>query len=398
MKKIIYIFLFLIFLFSSLNLTIEFQTRAIYFVYSLLILATIIVPVLIKNKKNDINMPFSVVMFSFLLTCGISSFVNSDIRLLISSLIIIVLYITSCIIFPMTKLEINPIIFKSFLMSHALLILVPLIFNGINELPYRGIFYNTNSFGTVAVTVFVILLALLLADLEVLIKKDNAVKGHYRKIHFFILLISLIISFYFIVISSSRTSFLTGVLCIILGIGFLLVYLIKHKKIGNLIVRGGFFSIISIFSLILITKFTTIEEAIYNNVINKFILRANESSGVLSSRDDIWLNTISEAKLFGNGNNYFTDMGIGAHNTFISILGQYGWVPLSIFILIIILILYFNLKYLMSNVNNKYKFLPLMLLFSFLTMSMGEDMTFKASMILMFFSFGEALKIEKMAC
>lgn len=385
--------MFLIFLLSSLNLTIELRVKAIYIVYILLCIL-LIIPLFLKSKKIRVNIPILVIMFLFMLFCGMSSLINSDIRLLIISLVIFILYLVSCLVLPMLSFDVNSIIFSTFLTSHVLLILISLITsNGINEVPYKGIFYNTNSFGTIAATIFVILLSRFLIYIETLIRGDKSSKN--KSLNFFINCILLILFFYLIIISGSRTSFLASVICLVIGFMYLLIYLFKFRKIEKLIIRGGILLFVSSIFLMLIIKFTTIDEAILNNIIFKFKLRASESGGLLSARDRIWAKALEDATIFGNGKDYFTELGIGAHNTFISILGQYGWLVLLCFIIFLIMVFYYVTKYSLSNSEDKYKYLPLLIFIAFLAMSMGEDMIFKASMIIMFFSFGEVLKKTK---
>lgn len=390
MKQIIYLVLFLVFIFSSLNLTENLNVVAINIVYILLSLL-LIIPFFLFKKEMVVNKPIFIVMILYTLLCVLASFVNSDIRLMISSLLLLILFLVSCVILPMLKLEINALIFNALLTSHLLIILIPIIMEGINDIPYRGIFYNTNSFGQISATIFIVLWARVLIYLENLIKGQNTTKSKMNYFNFIFQGILLISSFYLIVISGSRTSFLAATIVVLIGCLTIFVYIIKYKKVGILIMRGGILSLIMLFVLSIINRFTNLGKVIMNNIIYKFTLRANQSSGILSARDRIWAETIENSKIFGHGNNYFGEMGIGAHNTLISILGQYGLISLIIFVIFLTMVFYFNLKYSLSNTNNKYKYLPLMIFIGFLAMSMGEDMTFKLSMLIMFFSFGEVI-------
>ncbi|WP_175615807.1 hypothetical protein [Piscibacillus halophilus] len=391
MKKTIFFILTLVFLFSSLNLTDEWNIKGVFLVYILLI-SLFIVPIFIKGKLK-INLPTVITIYLFILFCVISSYVNVDPKSIFGATMIFILFIVSCIIVPSLNLNLNKIIVYAILISHFPLIIFPLIINGFDTNPYSGIFYNPNSMGTVAGTIFAVLFAGFLSDLEYFIrgyKIDN------KKINIFIHGSLLLFSFYLITVSSSRTSFLAAILCVLVGITYLSVYLIKTKKFLSFIVKGGIFSGISALLLMLILKFTRLNEAIYNNIFYKFELRGSQS-GVLSSRDDIWGKTIQEAGAFGNGNNYFTEMGIGAHNTFISILGEYGWFSLIIFITFLIIGLYYSAKYSLCDVNDRYKYVPLMMFIIFITRSMGEVMIFKISMIAMFFSLGAVMKRKAFA-
>ncbi|MFG6119307.1 O-antigen ligase family protein [Thalassobacillus sp. B23F22_16] len=385
MKNIIYITFILIFLFSSLNLTEGLNITGVFIVY-IILLSFFVIPIFIRGKLR-VNLPTIITMYFFVLFSAISSYNNMDLKSLFGASMIFILYLVSCIIVPSLNFNFNKIIASTVLISHLPLIIFPIIANGFNTIPYKGIFYNPNSMGTVAGTIFAILLSGLLSDLEYIItgrKKNEKVNLIFRGL-------LLIGTLYLITISSSRTSFLAVILCLLVGTTYLSVYFIKNKKFVNYIFRGGIILVISSIFFLLILKFTEFNEAIYNSIFYKFELRSSQSGGVLSSRDNIWSKTIQEAGIFGNGNTYFTDMGIGAHNTFISILGEYGWFSLISFIMFLVIGLYYSTKYSLSNINDRYKYLPLMMFIVFVTMSMGEVMIFKISMIAMFLSLGAAM-------
>jgi hypothetical protein len=76
-------------------------------------------------------------------------------------------------------------------------------------------------------------------------------------------------------------------------------------------------------------------------------------------------------------------------------LGQYGWVPTLLFILILVLFLIQSLRYSFKAINDPYRFLPLMMLITFLLLSNGEGMLFKGPMISAFAAIGAVTVLSK---
>lgn len=200
-------------------------------------------------------------------------------------------------------------------------------------------------------------------------------------------------AFFLVMLSGSRTSFLTTVLCMFAGCFYLTVHLIKAKKIKRLLIRGSVAGLILSLVVIILFKFTPIYDVLYANIFMKFELRSSQGD-MLSDRGNIWRQALSDAGLFGQGNDYFVHLGIGAHNSFVSITGQYGFVALFMFVLFLLNCFIQAIRYSTSDVNDKYKYLPLMTLIGFITMSMGEEMIFKLSMVSMFISLGSTLKVN----
>lgn len=92
---------------------------------------------------------------------------------------------------------------------------------------------------------------------------------------------------------------------------------------------------------------------------------------------------------------------VAAHNTFISILGENGWISVILFLLLIITFFWSTARYAISQVEDTYKYVPLLMLICFCSLSMAEIMNFKLSMIAMFFTTGSIInlsdKIEKVS-
>ena len=67
-------------------------------------------------------------------------------------------------------------------------------------------------------------------------------------------------------------------------------------------------------------------------------------------------------------------------------LGQYGWLALIAVSVFFIIGLFHSFGYALSD--NKYKYLPLLMLVTFLSLSLGEVMLYKLSMISSFILIG----------
>lgn len=380
----------LLFLMSSLYLTDQFNSIGNILISVLILM---IFPIVIILKKDDLKIKTSVlwVMYFYLLACTISSLYNTDIKLLLNGVIIFALYLGSLVIVPSFNTKGIKLIFKAMFYSHIPIIIVPLLLNGLNTMPYRGVFYNPNSFGSIVATLFVALFALFTFRLEEFISGKKRIK------QMLLLLIGLLFLFFLIVLSGSRTSLLASVIVMLFGFLFLTIRLIKAKKLISFIVRGTFFAGITSIVTLLVFKFTPFYDYLYMNILYKFE-RKSASGDVLDQRGIVWKQTIEEAGLFGHGTSYFNVSTIvGSHNTFIGILGEYGWIPLLLFLIFMLILFFSSFKYAISNVSDPYKYLPLMMILCFSMLSMGEGMMFKLSMLAMFFSSGLILKRRELS-
>ncbi|MEI2341757.1 hypothetical protein, partial [Priestia megaterium] len=67
------------------------------------------------------------------------------------------------------------------------------------------------------------------------------------------------------------------------------------------------------------------------------------------------------------------------------------WIPVIIFLFFLIIGFSYTVKYSLKKVDDKYKYLPLMMVINFFMLSVAEVMTFTLSMLLLFFSLGSTL-------
>lgn len=385
MKFFIYLILFSLFLSSSLNYTEywEFPSSVIY-----LLLCLFLVFQLFKyREKVHFDYKSLITIYLFILFSGISSFINSDIQLLISSLVIFLLYYTSFSILPsLSKVNINELIYRSIVISHILIIIIPILLYGFDSDPYRSIFHNPNTLGGMVATLFAVILSTFLFDIEKFIINSKNGKITFPRIFFNILILFGLM--YLAVLSGSRASLLALIIVFLISLTYLIIYLIKVKKIVSFISKGALLMGIVTLVIASLLKFTQFNDFLYFNIIYKFERKSAEGD-VLDQRGDVWLQTIEEASLFGNGSSYFSSsFDIGAHNTFINILGRLGWAPFIMFVILLIILIIYSIKHTLKNSDDKYKYMPLTLCVCFLMLSMTELMLFKLSMLGMFLSIG----------
>lgn len=387
--KVLTSMLTLLFLFSSIYLTDQFNSTG-NVIIAMLIIAFLTLVVFFKRKEFGIHKNSFYLMYLLVLSGGISALVNSQLQMIFTCFMFLALYIAAFVILPsLKKVDINNVVFRAICYSHIPLILIPIILNGFNSNPYRSIFYNPNSFGTIAATLFGVFFSLLLFNVEQYIssKKKNLIKTKL-----FAQMLLTFFMFYLVILSGSRTSSITTVVILLVGLFFLTIRLIKEKKLISLMIRGTLLSLFGSIVVFFIVQFTSFYDNLYFNILYKFEKKAS-SGDVLAHRGDVWTTTINEAGLFGQGEKFFTNtIGLGAHNTFIGILGEYGWILLILFMFLLLFMFVTSFRYAISNINDKYKYLPLMMFVSFVTLSMGEGMLFKLSMIAMFFSVGATLR------
>lgn len=386
--RLVTIFLSVLFLFSSLYMTDTFNSVG-NIIISFLIISCVFLVFLFKKQQLDINTNTLLLMYLLMLSGGISALLNSEFQILLSFFALFALYFVGFVVLPSFKMFNNKIIYRAIFYSHTPIILAPILFYGFNSNPYRGIFYNPNAFGTVLATLYGAFFSVFLYNME---KYISGEKRKLIKTKLFGQLLLALFMIYLVILSSSRTSAITVVVISMVGMFFLIVKLIKERKIGMVIFRGGLISILGTIVVYFLFKFTSFYEYLYLNIIYKFE-RKIRSGDVLDQRGEVWKSTVDGATVFGNGKEFFTDrIGLGAHNTFVGILGEYGWISLILFLFLLLFIFIKSYKYATRNKNDKYKYLPLMMFFSFVTLSMGEGMLFKLSMIAMFLSAGTTIQ------
>lgn len=341
-----------------------------------------------KNVKFEYNKTLMILAILFVLTITISAISNADLSLILNGLTFLVLFLSTTVVAnTYFKDSIGKVVVAALLISHIPILLIPLR-AGIDSFPYRGIFDNSNAFGLVAATIFAVLLAILLTNIEKTLfykKKPSKIK-----ILGYIVLASL--SFLLIVISGSRTSFLAAVVAVATGLFFIFLFSVKHKLTINLFLKTLASLPVLWILYWLINKFIPIKLYVESIILSKFDIK---SGNTLSGRGLVWRGTLSESNFFGFGEGYFESrFGLGPHNTFIYVLGTYGWFAMIVFSLLILVSLYFCAKFTFSE--HKYKYLPITMMVTFLMLSMGENLFHKVTFLVTFLLIGFAANNRKL--
>lgn len=234
--------------------------------------------------------------------------------------------------------------------------------------------------GTVIVTLIPIFLILLYEQVE-LKKVTNKNKVRIKsKLAFFTWSLITIFCIFLVLVSQSRTSFAA---MLVLLLFFLTVVLIKLGFIKSL---KATVPLATVFALI--TFMTPAISEAFEDLLNKHTRRSAGATGITANRADYWIETLNNSSLFGGGSIFFRDVvERSAHNTFFSILGIFGWIPLLIFLTWLFHLTLKSFKLVIRH-KSAYDLFPFFMIMSFITLSMGEGMLMKLSMIAMFASIG----------
>lgn len=377
MKLLLTLSIFVLFLSSGLMMTDLFNSYHLYImsaVYALLLFSVL----LIKVKRIKVNILLLTIMTVMFVTSIISFFIHGNIGLLVHGTLLYLSFLSLSVIFNRLYTD-NSLRFVFWLILGTQLPLVgTIIFNGGNT-ALQGIFYNPNAMGLTAATSYITLLAFLTASLEQSLLQGKKTLTAKHSFYIFICMLLFLIT----AGTQSRTSFMS-----VLAFTALTIFIIFFKGLTSRKYKATFKTIFATLSMpfvvFLIYKLTPLEDYLYEKIFIKFVARGDSNIGVLSGRDYIWKTTFEEATLFGNGSGYFTHrFGISAHNTFINYLGQHGWIYFGLFVLLILVSVYYALKFTRTS-QSEFKYLPLFLIGSFVLLSMGETMTDKTAMIAMF--------------
>lgn len=336
------------------------------------------------TMKVDLKL-FSVYMMFFVISI-VSAATNASPYLVIGAFAMIYIYVGASIILPAIFYSNvqngNKIIAQSIVIGHIPIFIYPMLIEGITLTSYKGIFYNPNSFGGVAATLFAAAL-----PKTAFIIEDYVINGNELDKKAFVLqLLFLIALFVLIVISSSRTSFVTSIALVVVVFFFLLVKAVIKANI-SLRPMKKVLVIVCVFILLAVVACYTTElgALIENSIAKKFVAK---SADPLDGRLYVWTKTIRETKILGHGREYFGEIGLAAHNTFISLLGQYGFLAALLFIVFLILHTIKCIRYAYKNMDDTYKYLPLLAVVNFILLSLAEGVLFLPCMLLLFCTIG----------
>jgi len=129
----------------------------------------------------------------------------------------------------------------------------------------------------------------------------------------------------------------------------------------------------------------TIDYSIYSdaNILDKMTYVV-QNSDPLSGRQIIWGNVIQYPTLLGNPTDFFQTLGLPsymqtAHNSFLAIFAQLGIPAMLLYIIAYINIVYLAIRYYKKNKQSPMCIFPLIIIFSYTTAGMFEDLSFIVS-------------------
>lgn len=330
-----------------------------------------------KRNKNVVYLYIANIISLF------SVIKTKDPYLFFNFFLLLILMITSVYLVPSHNINIKKTVYRSTLIAHIPLIIIPIILNGISVLPYKGIFYNPNSFGNVAVTLFATILAVYTSDLET--KQESNLTNKKNTVWFPIILLFLM---FLIILSGSRSSFVVMVI-----LSFVSIMILNKNILKQGTYRFIFSTLLFLFFLFLIFKYTIVGDYLYERIIFKFIVKSSRGD-VLDSRGIVWRETLLKSSLLGNGTSFFSHTTIAPHSTYFSILGRQGWIVFVLFLIVLFNIFRTTIRF-SVNSNDRYCHLPLYITLTFILLSVVEVMMFKLSMISMILLYGGSLENDK---
>jgi len=216
---------------------------------------------------------------------------------------------------------------------------------------YAGVTHNPNSLGQISTQGAIAITSIFLARY---FEKKTKIQPVY---------IVLILSFISIILLTYSRSSLIAYTVVVLFYTLLLLHIRKVKSKRT----------IALITIILIIFFVFNDSIITEGFLIKFD-KYNYLDNTLSGRNYIWGSIISEIKIFGHGNSYFSKLNQGAHNSILFIVGQYGLISGMLMILFYFSTVFVSIKYAYKNRNHAFSLLPFAFILTFILISMAEGM------------------------
>lgn len=340
-----------------------------FFIYFILMLFAI--PIIFFKKINIKFEKKDIVMFFLFAVIGcLSSISNSEFTLLFSSVFFIIFYIVSkyFVSYIFVIKDFKRILLKENSIFLAIFLIFIFLYFNDGRVPYKGIYENPNTMGGILATSIILMLGLIFGVLD---------KWRKSNIIFFITLnlLSLII-FYQLLQTSSRTSLIA-----VLSVLFFLILIFSLRKIYER--KYSTVLNILIFNIVLFLWIKSYSISLFDNFLLKFSDK-NRNNDVFDGRTYIWDRTLSDAGLFGGSDYFIREFSLGAHSSFISIIGRFGYIFGGIIILCWMYLGYKAISYFFKCKNDFYSYCYLALWLGFTILSITEVMLYKTIMLLFF--------------
>ncbi|OLS40006.1 O-antigen ligase [Bacillus sp. MRMR6] len=233
--------------------------------------------------------------------------------------------------------------------SNFLYILLSYVLRPVDSLPYMGITANPNGFGQIAaiacISGFIILIT---------IPKQK----RWTKL---LLIAALLLSLGSVILSSSRTSFVV------------VAFIIFIITVYFLVARGNFKPLLSLVTLGVIAWLSPLREVFLAGLVDKFA-EYYQNGNILNGRTGTWGIVMRDARLFGNGEDYFDHFFEGAHNSIINILGVYGIIPALLLTTFLVALMVQAFLFAFRNKKDTLAVFPFVIIVTFTLFSMTEAM------------------------
>ncbi|WNF37355.1 hypothetical protein RJD24_02520 [Bacillaceae bacterium IKA-2] len=354
----------------------DFQSYINIFIFFNGILIIIISLLVTKsNFKININ-KFTILIFVCFLGLSISSLINGSSSDFLFSIKFLFLFLFFVIALRNIRDFISfRIISWSFLLSSSFIVVLSILEDPPNFFairPYSGLFDNPNSFGLLTGTMFSVVLVLFVSNIFYKLNV-KLVLFYFSLMVCILLLISL---------SASRTSFVTALLLLLIVVIIYCIKFLKRKAFNIGKVLNIFLIILLITSLSFIFINSSYYSVVEESIFNKFTQRSI-GGDVTAGRDRIWNSILSESILIGPSEYSSNPNNPSAHNTFISKIGNHGWI-VGIFYLIFWLVAFIqSIIYFWKNCRvDKYASFPFVSILTFILLSMTEVLTMNSAELL----------------
>ncbi|MGS4343980.1 hypothetical protein ACKUSY_00005, partial [Myroides odoratus] len=139
-----------------------------------------------------------------------------------------------------------------------------------------------------------------------------------------------------------------------------------------------------------LSSFSAFREAMDKHFFGKFV---KKKSNLLDGRGETWNIIIDNMNFLGHDSYFMSSLPFAPHNTYLSILAQFGILFLMMFLALMIHILWTSYSF-SKNDSSLYKYLPLIITINFLILSMTEGMLMKYTMLIVFLAYSCILNFK----
>lgn len=309
----------------------------------------------------------SKIFFLFIIFIMLSMVAHFEVSILITFLGLILIWFTMFIQIPMMKIQSNDLYSNDTMLILYVLLIVHIISILTDFTTYRfaGIYTNSNFTGGEACALCAISCSSFLR-----IYFDETKRRTGLVVSGLAIAVSTVVG----LATNSRTSVMTIVILLFLTMIFMLSS-IKNKKY--------FRRMLIVVFILVIVAFVAYKLGIVNSAITEIVVKfTNRRGNELAGRQERWAIVFQRLQFFGNGEK----SAFGTHNTFLSMLDQYGYVPCFLLALFVIVGIIKSLIFVCSDNDDDNKYLPLFCFICFGVTCMFEQMMLKNIMFLCLYS------------